>query len=570
MIARFSAKMSFQVLLCLCALVLLFSCMRQPHDAGFTNSLGIKMVRIEPGVFQMGDENGQWDEQPVHQVKISHPFLISETEITVEQFRKFRPDFTGQPSVAPYASGISWHDAAAYCDWLSKKEQKPYRLPTEAEWEYVCRAGTTTPFSSGDKPPGLEAANPWGVRNMHTGVLEWCLDWYGEYQDENRTDPAGRTQGFARVVRGGLPDNKTKTFDYPIDFYARSANRAGLAPGFGGWQKSQEFEKIMPEEEYDQFQPGLIGLTYDDVGSIRPLAQQRILSLDSDELSWPALNDWSALWRGSISAPASGQVRFYAEVDRVLLLTIAGQTIIDISEPGGPASGVFTMKAGQRYPVTVRYAHNGGASYMRLFWSWTAHEKSGIPAAALSSNTQDDFIIGEKFASALSAVKREPSIGFRVVQGPMASTRLEPVEKSFCQQGVKQIKPPLAVSPGRDKPYFKKRWLLPIPPENVDKKAIIASGWGDYFGRHNHDPGFTICPNGDLLVVLYTSTYEDEPEVGMIATRLRHGADEWIRHRRLSIFPMSTTSLPASGTTGARSGSFSEIFISTVLILFNG
>ena len=131
------------------------------------NTAGITLVPIQPGTFEMGVDStplpatitqapkgagsdrlsdGDYDEVPVHKVTLAMAFLIGATEVTIEQFQQFRPDYKGDPYYAPYASGISWDDAKAYCDWLSKKEGKPYRLPTEAEWEYAARAGTRTPF----------------------------------------------------------------------------------------------------------------------------------------------------------------------------------------------------------------------------------------------------------------------------------------------------------------------------------------------------------------------------------------------------------------------------------------
>ncbi|MHC4638603.1 MAG: formylglycine-generating enzyme family protein, partial [Planctomycetota bacterium] len=83
----------------------------------------------------------------------------------MSQFRKFRADFQGIEEYDPYVSNISWDEAKAFCDWLSKKEGKAYRLPTETEWEYACRAGTNTLFWSGDKPPKPGTPNPWGLKN---------------------------------------------------------------------------------------------------------------------------------------------------------------------------------------------------------------------------------------------------------------------------------------------------------------------------------------------------------------------------------------------------------------------
>jgi formylglycine-generating enzyme required for sulfatase activity len=187
------------------------------EDEKYTNSIGMRMIRIKPGTFLMGSlnptppeklqgpkhlSNGDWDEKPVHNVTISKPFYISETEITIEQFQKFRPDYEDHGQFTPFASTLSWHDATAFCEWLSKKEGKTYRLPTEAEWEYACRAATRTLFSSGDNPPKHGERNTWGLVNMHTGAPEWCLDWHGMYTDDDQVDPVGPERGIARVVRG--------------------------------------------------------------------------------------------------------------------------------------------------------------------------------------------------------------------------------------------------------------------------------------------------------------------------------------------------------------------------------
>ncbi len=207
----------------------------------FTNSLGMRLVKIAPGTFRMGETRvlptamhgkaahlarGDWDEHPAHEVTITQPFHLADEEVTVEQFRRFRANFRGDPAHAPHVSGVSWDEAVAFCAWLSKQEGRPYRLPTEAEWEYACRAGTSALFSSGEeKPPPHGTANAWGVRNLHTGVLEWCHDWHGEYHHGRQVDPAGPAAGLARVVRGGGLDQSTP-------FYARSANRAGVPPNF--------------------------------------------------------------------------------------------------------------------------------------------------------------------------------------------------------------------------------------------------------------------------------------------------------------------------------------------------
>jgi hypothetical protein len=195
---------------------------------GYVNSIGMGLVRIRPGAFAMGSNDGEWDERPVHKVTISREFHIQISELTADQYRLFDPAYSG----TDYATGISWHDANAFCTWLSNLEGKPYRLPTEAEWEYVCRAGTTTPYSSGGSPPAPDTPNPWGVKNMHNLPGEWVLDWHGEYPYEDQVDPVGPEQGFARVVRGGFLDDAGRR-DHPDSYFFRSSNRAGIGPGFG-------------------------------------------------------------------------------------------------------------------------------------------------------------------------------------------------------------------------------------------------------------------------------------------------------------------------------------------------
>ena len=170
-----------------------------------------------------------FNERPRHKVTISQPFYICDTEVTIDQFRRFRAEYPGYDKFAPYASGVSWYDAVAFCEWLSKKEGKPYRLPTEAEWEYVCRAGTNTTYSSGDFRPEPETANAWGVKNMHTNIAEWCWDWHGIYPEKPQEDPVGPDHGWFKIVRGGCLDYT----QLGQPFYSRCSNRAAAPPTFG-------------------------------------------------------------------------------------------------------------------------------------------------------------------------------------------------------------------------------------------------------------------------------------------------------------------------------------------------
>ena len=215
----------------------------------FTNSIGIKMMRIPAGKFRMGDlepptryEADQflarvhYDERPAHAVTLSHDFYLSQTEITAQQFQAFQMSYEDEGRFPPFASGMSWDDAVRFTAWLSRKEKRSYRLPTEAEWEYACRAGSTTPFAAGKEPLAPGQPNAWGLENMESGVPEWVLDWYGSYPASSLTDPVGPAEGFARVVRGGgfMATRRHGEDDTSLPFYRRCANRASVAPGYHG------------------------------------------------------------------------------------------------------------------------------------------------------------------------------------------------------------------------------------------------------------------------------------------------------------------------------------------------
>ena len=218
----------------------------------YTNSLGMRLVRIRPGSFKMGfgdkqlsDEvidisedpkqknlreyvrNGNYDEHPTHKVEITKPFYMGIVEVTNSQYEQFDPGHSKYRKTKGYSKGdddavtmVSWDEATAFCKWLSEKEGKNYRLPTEAEWEYASRAGTETAFYTG---PTLASkpvpANSCGLYNMHGNVEEWCYDWYGPYPEAMQVDPVGRVDGDFKVTRGGSDSFST--------FYLRSSNRSG-------------------------------------------------------------------------------------------------------------------------------------------------------------------------------------------------------------------------------------------------------------------------------------------------------------------------------------------------------
>ena len=196
-----------------------------------SNSLGMKFVLIPPGEFMMGSptsEAGREGNEAPHQVTLTQPFGLSIYEVTQEQYQKvMRTNPSRFKGPKNPVEMVSWSDSVEFCVRLSalageKAAGYVYRLPTEAEWEYACRAGTATKYSFGDNdaqlanyawynlnsrkashPVGQKRPNPWGLYDMHGNVGEWCNDWYGDYPSGPITDPTGILSGTKRAYRGG-------------------------------------------------------------------------------------------------------------------------------------------------------------------------------------------------------------------------------------------------------------------------------------------------------------------------------------------------------------------------------
>jgi formylglycine-generating enzyme required for sulfatase activity len=187
----------------------------------------MKLVLIRPGKFMMGSPDSEQgrdgNEGPQHEVIITKPFYIGLTEVTQAQYEAIMganpSKFTGPTNPV---DSVIWDEATEFCRKLSEKTGKTVRLPTEAEWEYACRAGSKTRFSFGDsdsvlgdyawygsnsggktQPVGQKKPNAWGLYDMHGNVWEWCADWFGSYSSGSSTDPQGAGSGGRRVVRGG-------------------------------------------------------------------------------------------------------------------------------------------------------------------------------------------------------------------------------------------------------------------------------------------------------------------------------------------------------------------------------
>jgi formylglycine-generating enzyme required for sulfatase activity len=207
------------------------------------NGVKLEMIYIPGGEFMMGS-NDYDNEKPPHPVKLS-PFYIGKYQITQAQWKAV---MSSNPSRwkgddLPVEK-VSWNDAVKFCEAISKRTGKTYRLPTEAEWEYACRAGSTTEYYFGDDetslgdyawyfinsgkkthPVGQKKPNAWGLHDMHGNVREWCQDWYDRtyYKQSPRENPQGPSSGGERLTRGGSCRGPY--------IHSRSADRDYAPPG---------------------------------------------------------------------------------------------------------------------------------------------------------------------------------------------------------------------------------------------------------------------------------------------------------------------------------------------------
>jgi formylglycine-generating enzyme required for sulfatase activity len=212
----------------------------------------MKLVLIRPGTFMMGSLDSEQghapNEGPQHEVTISKPFYMGVTEVTQAQYEAVmgaNPGYFKGPTNP--VENVSWDDADEFCRKLSGKTGKAFRLPTEAEWEYACRAGSKTRFSFGDsdgvlgdyawfggktKPVGQKKPNAWGLYDMHGNVSEWCADRYGPYSSEASVDPRGATSGGDRVLRGKSGDVAPALFRCAFRHHRASALHDSAEVGF--------------------------------------------------------------------------------------------------------------------------------------------------------------------------------------------------------------------------------------------------------------------------------------------------------------------------------------------------
>jgi len=213
----------------------------------FTNSIGMKLAYIPPGEFTMGSpktEAGRSADETQHKVTLTKGCSIGIHPVTQAQWKAVMGEsasrFKGDDLPV---DEVLWKDVVNFCKKLSEKEGRRYRLPTSAEWEYACRAGTTTAYHTGESeaalgeagwyggnsdfkthPVGQKKPNAWGLHDMHGNVWQWCHDDLVEYSSAAVTDPAGTADGSRHVMRGG--DGRCSPR------FCRSAKRFGSGPNF--------------------------------------------------------------------------------------------------------------------------------------------------------------------------------------------------------------------------------------------------------------------------------------------------------------------------------------------------
>ena len=219
-------------------------------DAG--KGTKIETVWVAPGEFNMGSNEGAADEKPVHRVQITKGFWMGKFEVTQEQFEALMgKQPSGYKGARNPVENVAWSDADEFCKKLNASGALPAgvscRLPTEAEWEYACRAGTSTRYYTGESeadlaraawygpsrvllhggnagnrphPVGEREPNKFGLYDMLGNVWEWCADWYGPYSGGGAIDPTGPADGKNRVRRGGA-------FPNPHQFISCAARGTG-------------------------------------------------------------------------------------------------------------------------------------------------------------------------------------------------------------------------------------------------------------------------------------------------------------------------------------------------------
>ncbi|MCP4702801.1 MAG: SUMF1/EgtB/PvdO family nonheme iron enzyme, partial [Gammaproteobacteria bacterium] len=249
------------------------------HDFFPDHTPGPAMVSLPGGTFIMGDDKSDRDnEKPAHPVTVSefsvgqYPVTFEEYDLFCEAAKRVKPSDQGWGRGKRPVINVSWKDAVAYCKWLSEQTKQEYRLLTEAEWEYACRAGSETAYCFGDdknllaeyawygktwdkgftRPVGEKTPNAFGLYDVHGNIGEWAHDWYAGYSEEAQMNPEGSETGSARVIRGGCWGNSPH--------HVRSARRRRFVPDYCGVDLGFRLARTNPRPSYPFTLPEMVRL----------------------------------------------------------------------------------------------------------------------------------------------------------------------------------------------------------------------------------------------------------------------------------------------------------------------
>ena len=399
-------------------------------------SAEIEMVWIEPGTFTMGTteeqerllrSKGMWaswfeHEHPAHQVTITRGFYLAKYEITQGQWeavigtRLWEGQRWVRESPNSAASYISWNDVQEFIAKLNQAEGSAvYRLPTEAEWEYSCRAGTTALWCFGDNElqlgqyawyrvnawtagekyahaVGTKLPNPWGLYDMYGNVWEWVQDWYGSHSSRNRTDPTGLGTGSYRVVRGGYFRNTAGL--------ARSASRSSQSTGYGNDTCGARLLRTGPARSPSTVSPPESSTNSDDLVFREAgeydveYARDNILPADLDNDGWVdiltiggpvggpyrlsvVLNNRDGTFAQGASYKASGPYMTCADFD--------GDGDVDVAAPTGPFS--------REEPYLTLFSNNGIGGFTQTERYPLKHRSTAVFSGDLDGNGNPDIAV---------------------------------------------------------------------------------------------------------------------------------------------------------------------------------
>jgi formylglycine-generating enzyme required for sulfatase activity/serine/threonine protein kinase len=427
----------------------------------------MELLYVKPGTFTMGgtEAPGEWeaDQRPQHPVTITNGFYMGKYEVTKRQFAAFVKETNyrtlaekEERSWGPLADKtwgeipganwkypvlfkqtdddpvtcMSWNDAIVFCHWLSKKTGCAASLPTEAEWEYACRAGTKTAWFFGDDesrlgeyawiggnsnrqthPVGQKKPNPWGFYDMHGNVWEWVADWSGPYTSEPATDPTGPMTGQRKVLRGAAWHNESTRGARAAYRYVQGATGRSTVSGFRvvlrSWERELaevlEMRAAIAGEILCERYTEMPGATLNDLTKNTKWADKPddVTLLTSFEIPENWAKEYGTRVRGYLIPPVTGEYRFLVAGDDECALLLSDSdrpeaakeicrqpgytTKRNWREDGKYRSDPIKLTAGRRYYIEGRHKQGSGDDHFAVAWEGPGIAREVIPGRYLSS-----------------------------------------------------------------------------------------------------------------------------------------------------------------------------------------